>query len=59
MTIHVFDILGREVSRLVDEVVAPGTFQATFDGGDLPSGTYFYRMQARDFTAVRSMILVK
>ncbi|MBT8461493.1 MAG: DUF11 domain-containing protein, partial [Gemmatimonadetes bacterium] len=59
VTIHVFDILGREVSRLVDEVVAPGTFHASFDGGDLPSGTYFYRMQAGDFTAVRSMILVK
>ena len=57
--IDVFDILGRQITTLVDEVVSPGTFQATFDAGDLPSGTYFYRMQAGDFKEVRSMILVK
>lgn len=59
VVIRVFDILGREVTTLVDEVAAAGTYRTTFDAGRLPSGAYMYRMEAGEFTAVKSAVLVK
>jgi len=41
----VYDMLGREVSVLVNEHMAPGSYRMQFDGRGLTSGTYFYRMQ--------------
>ena len=42
----VFDVMGREVARLVDDVRAPGTYTARFEAGALPSGVYLVRMMA-------------
>lgn len=43
----VCDVLGREIAVLVDEVRQPGTHTVQWDASRFPSGTYFYRMQAR------------
>ncbi|MBN1633975.1 MAG: T9SS type A sorting domain-containing protein [Ignavibacteria bacterium] len=59
VNIKVFDITGREVATLVNEILKPGTYQISFNAGNLPSGIYFYRMQAEYFTDVRKMILKK
>lgn len=59
VTLTVFDLLGREVATLVDGVQAAGTHSVTFDGTHLPSGIYFYRLQAGDFVAARKMVLLK
>jgi photosystem II stability/assembly factor-like uncharacterized protein len=59
VSIKVFDITGREVKFLVNEILQPGTYSITFDAGKLPSGVYFYRMQAGNFIEVRKMILTK
>jgi aminopeptidase N len=44
----VYDLLGREVAVLVNEKKAPGEYEMQFDGSQLSSGVYFYRMQAGD-----------
>jgi hypothetical protein len=59
VSLKVFDISGKEVSSLVNEVLKPGNYKYKFDAIDLPSGTYFYRLSAGDFTETKSMILLK
>lgn len=55
----VYDVLGHEVSTLVNEKQAPGTYQVEFDGRGLASGVYFYRLETDGFTDVKRMMLVK
>ena len=57
--IKVFNILGREVVTIVDNRMKAGTHRITFDGSQLPSGMYLYRMEAGDFKSVKKMILIK
>ncbi len=55
----VYDILGREIRSLVNEVKAPGTYEVQFDASNLASGIYFYRLIAGDFVQTRKMILLR
>ena len=55
----VFDMLGRQVSVLLQERRAAGRHDVTFNATGLPSGTYLVRLQADGFTGTRSMVLVK
>jgi len=55
----VYDMLGREVSVLVDEKKGPGSYEAKFDATGLSSGVYFYRMHAGDFVQARKLLLVR
>ncbi len=55
----VYDILGREVAVLVNKEMKPGCYEATFDGKELASGIYLYRIQATDFIKTRKMIITK
>jgi hypothetical protein len=62
--ITVYDFLGREVNRLVNEKIAAGSYSVNFTAGSsLASGVYFYRIEADygtgSFTAVKRMVLVK
>lgn len=57
--LDVFNTSGQKVRTLVDESFAAGSYEVTFDGSGLPSGTYFYRLQAGKFNAVKKMILTK
>ena len=57
--IKVYDLLGKEVMTLIDEEKLPGNYEVEFDGSNLTSGTYFYRMQAGDFSETKKLILVK
>ena len=59
VSLIVFDVLGREVAKLVNEVKDPGSYRLEFDGGKLGSGVYFYTLRAGGFTATRKMLLVK
>ena len=58
-TLKVFDVLGREVSVLIDGMVERGQHQALFEAGHLPSGIYFYRLESGSKTATRQLMLVK
>ncbi len=57
--IAVYNVIGQEIARLVNEEKQPGTYNITFDASNLPSGIYFCRMEANDFTSTRKMILLK
>jgi hypothetical protein len=59
VTLTVYDPLGRLVTTLVSGHRIAGHHQVTFDAGDLPSGIYFYRLEAGDYTAVNKMVLMK
>ncbi len=55
----VYDMLGRQVATLVNEVQEPGMKTVTFDAASLPSGVYTYRIVAEGFTDVRKMVVMK
>jgi endoglucanase Acf2 len=57
--INVYDILGREVAVLVNNVLTPGTYKAEWNASQFASGTYFYRITAGDFSETKKMMLVK
>ena len=55
----VYDVLGREVAILVNEKKTPGRYSVTWDAASKPSGVYFYRLQAGDFTETRKLVLMR
>ncbi len=57
--LSVYDLLGREIATLVNEQLKPGTYEVEFDGFNYPSGVYYYKLTAGDFSQSRKMILVK
>jgi photosystem II stability/assembly factor-like uncharacterized protein len=57
--LNVYDLTGRLVSMLVNEVKDAGTYKVNFTAIDMASGVYFYKIHAGDFSAVRRMILLK
>ncbi|MBU1101866.1 MAG: T9SS type A sorting domain-containing protein [Bacteroidetes bacterium] len=59
VTLNIYDILGREVSTLVNERLAAGSYRYEFDAKNLPSGIYIYTIQAGSKVASRKMILMK
>jgi hypothetical protein len=59
VTLSVYDVLGREVSVLVNGRKNAGVHEVKFDGVNLPSGVYFYRLQAGDFCQSKKLVLLK
>ncbi|WKZ68913.1 MAG: T9SS type A sorting domain-containing protein [Melioribacteraceae bacterium] len=57
--LKVYDILGREITTLVNEIKAPGTYEVTFNASQLASGVYFYRLTSGDFMQTKKMILLR
>ncbi|MBI5402175.1 MAG: T9SS type A sorting domain-containing protein [Ignavibacteriae bacterium] len=57
--ITIFDVIGREVKTLVNEVKTPGFYAVDFDGASLSSGMYFYRMESGYFVDTKKMTLIK
>ncbi len=59
VTLKVYDILGREVATLVNERKNAGSYEVKFDGSELSSGVYFYRLQAGSFVRTRTLLLLR
>jgi hypothetical protein len=59
VTIKIYDILGREVTTLVNEEKDRGVYTINFDASQFASGLYFYRLQAGSFIETKKMILLK
>jgi hypothetical protein len=59
VTLDIFDILGRRIEILVNENKLSGNHYIEFDGQNLPSGIYFYKIQTGDFINIRKMVLQK
>ena len=55
----VYDVMGREVARLVDGTTPAGQHRARWDASGLPSGVYLYRLTAGAFTETKAMTLLK
>lgn len=59
VTLKVYDILGRKVAEVVNEYLTAGKHELIFIGSDLPSGVYFYKIQAGNYSNIKKMILEK
>lgn len=59
VSLKVYDLLGKEIAMLVNEKLSPGNYTYEFDGSKIPSGTYIYKLESGNFSAVRKMILLK
>jgi hypothetical protein len=59
VTLKIYDITGREIKTLVNEIKNPGSYIVTFNGSELASGVYFYRIQSGDFVQVKKMLMIK
>ncbi|MDZ7764553.1 MAG: T9SS type A sorting domain-containing protein [Melioribacteraceae bacterium] len=57
--LRVYNVLGKEVTTLVNKSLQPGEYEVEFDGSHLTSGIYFYRLQTNEKTDIKKMILVK
>ncbi|MFC2119734.1 C25 family cysteine peptidase [Bacteroidota bacterium] len=57
--LKVYDVLGNEIATLVKEEIPVGNYEIEFNGKGLPSGIYFYRLQAGSFVETKKMILMK
>ncbi len=61
VVIQIYDLLGREIVTLIDEVKNPGEYELIFDAAkfDLRSGVYLYKMKAGEFISIKKMILLR
>lgn len=57
--LEILDMLGRHVQTLLKDLLQPKTYEIEFDGSQLPSGTYFYRLTADGFIKTGKMQLIK
>ena len=55
----IYDILGREVRQLVNEVKSPGSYSVDFNAADLSSGVYFYKLESMGYSDIKRMMLIK
>ena len=59
VTLKVFDLLGRDITTLVNEYKSPGNYDVTFDASFLASGIYFYRLKSGSFSEMKKLIFIK
>ena len=58
-TLSIYDVLGREVSRLVNEVRQSGEYKIWWDASNLPSGVYFYRVLSGTFIQTKKLLFIR
>lgn len=57
--LSVYYMLGKQVATLVDEYKEKGIYEVNFDGNNLVSGVYYYKLEAGNYNEVKKMLLVK
>ena len=55
----IYDILGKEVTQLVNDKLQAGIYEVSFDGSNIPSGVYFYKITAGNYVDTKKMLLIK
>ncbi len=55
----VYDVLGREISVLVNEKQRAGNYSVEFNAGNLPTGVYLYKLQSGEFFNAKKMLLIR
>ncbi len=53
------DMIGREITVLINEQMQPGSYNVDWDASSYPSGVYFYKLEAGDFVESKKMVLIK
>ena len=59
VSLKLYDMLGREIATLVKEIKPAGKYEVGFTENNLPSGIYFYTLQAGNYTQTKKMLLLK
>jgi hypothetical protein len=59
VSLKIYNTLGEEVIKLVDEIKPAGIYEAGFNASELPSGIYIYRMQSGEYVSSKKMLLIK
>jgi hypothetical protein len=59
VTLKVYDVLGKEITTLVNNEKPVGSYEIEFEATSLPSGIYFYQLQAGSFVVTKKMVLMK
>ncbi|MBI1805182.1 MAG: T9SS type A sorting domain-containing protein [Ignavibacteriae bacterium] len=59
VTLRVYDMLGREIATLVNEAKEPGEYTISWDATGMPSGVYYYKLQAGSFHDTKAMLLIR
>jgi plastocyanin len=59
VSLKVFNLLGSQVAELVNGEIEAGSYDITFNASNLPTGTYFYRLQTSSYVETKKMILLK
>jgi hypothetical protein len=59
LSLKIYDILGKGIATLVNEQLQPGTYEVTFDGSNIPSGIYFYKLEIENYIETKKMLMVK
>jgi hypothetical protein len=57
--LKIYDVLGREVTTLLNEVKSAGSYSINFNASNITSGIYFYKIQSGSFSQIRKMVLIK
>jgi hypothetical protein len=58
-TLKVYDLLGNEITTLLDEYKSAGKYEIEFDASRLPSGVYFYRLNTGNYSEIKKMVLLR
>jgi hypothetical protein len=59
ITLKIYDILGKEISTLINEYLSAGNYSVNFNGSNIPSGVYFYRLEANRYITTKKMLMIK
>ncbi|TLY27461.1 MAG: T9SS type A sorting domain-containing protein, partial [Ignavibacteria bacterium] len=59
VSLHIYDLLCREIATLLDEKLPPGTYRVSWDAAGRPSGVYYYRLISGGFAATKKMLLLR
>ncbi len=59
LTLTIYDSNGKEILKLVDSILKPGTYEVEWDGTNYASGSYFYKLESQGFSDTKTLILIK
>ena len=59
VTLKVYDVLGNEVTTLINKEKSAGSYEVEFSATNLPSGVYFYQLKSNSFFQTKKMLLIK
>jgi plastocyanin len=59
VSLKIYNLIGEEVATIVNENMSPGSYSKVWNAASMPSGVYFYKLQAGQFTGTRKLVLLK